>query len=217
MAWRADAAPELPGELMMWLPEPRVSTIALAQQEGFEPWRYFYEMRRDLQDPIESPAVPAGFAVRGYQIGADDEPVRLARNASFADHWGSLETPPERWQAQLVGASSFRPDQSFVATFDGGPTDGEVAAFVLAEEFDAETEAHGYRTGYVALVGTVRQARGHGLASALLHRQLASLRDGGYRHAELGVDSDSPTGAGRIYQRAGFGQFKKVTAAGKNI
>jgi ribosomal protein S18 acetylase RimI-like enzyme len=217
MAWGSDFAPGLPAELTMWLPQPRVSATALAMREGFEPWRYFFEMRRDLSDPVEILGVPAGFALREFRVGDDDEPVRLARNASFADHWGSLETSPERWRAQLVEATSFRPQHSFVATFEDGPTAGEIAAFVLGEEFDAETEAHGYRTGYIALVGTVRQARGHGLASALLNRQLASMSDDGYRYAELGVDSDSPTGAGRIYQRAGFSQFKRVTAVGKKI
>jgi GNAT superfamily N-acetyltransferase len=216
-AWRAEAAPELPAELTMWLPQQRVSTIALATAEGFQVWRYFFEMRRDLREPVETVAAPPGFTLREYRVGDDDEPVRLARNASFADHWGSLETTPERWRAHMIDATPFRPQHSFVATFDDGPQQGGIAAFVLAEEFEAETEARGYRTGYVALVGTVREARGHGLASALLARQLASMQDGGYAFAELGVDSDSPTGAGRIYQRAGFSQFKRVTAAGKKF
>lgn len=216
-AWRAEVAPELPAELTMWVAQQRVATAALATAEGFEPWRYFFEMRRDLQQPVEIDQAPTGFTLRPFRVGDDDEPVRLARNASFADHWGSLETSAERWQAHMVGAKPFRPQHSFVATFDDGPDQGGIAAFVLAEEFDAETEAHGYRTGYVALVGTVRAARGHGLASALLTRQLASMQDAGYRHAELGVDSDSPTGAGRIYQRAGFAEFKRVTAAGKKF
>lgn len=174
-------------------------------------------MQRDLQQPVDTVDAPIGFTLREYRPDDDDEPVRLARNDAFADHWGSLETPPERWRAHLTGASSFRSQHSFVATFDGGPHRGQIAAFVMAEEFDAETEMHGYRTGYTALVGTVRAARGRGLATALLARQLDSMRQGGYAYAELGVDSDSPTGAGRVYQRAGFTELRRVGVLGKTI
>ncbi|MDQ6658949.1 MAG: GNAT family N-acetyltransferase [Actinomycetota bacterium] len=215
-AWKAAAAPTVPGELLMWLEQHRVSTVALAQAEGFQIWRYFFRMQRDLADPVDTPAAPTGFAIRGYLDG-DQEVVRVARNLSFADHWGSLESTPERWHAHMTGSKSFRPQHSYLAIFDDGPDAGSVAAFVMAEEFDAETDAHGYRTGYIALVGTLRAARGHGLASMLLRRQLTSMRDDGYAYAELGVDSDSPTGAGRLYQRAGFFELERNSVAGKRF
>lgn len=193
-AWKEEKFPELPGELSVRLEQSRVSTAALAEAEGFQTFRYFFRMQRDLADPVKSCSAPTGFAVRKYRP-EDDDPVRLARNNAFADHWGSLESSPERWRAQMTGSKSFRPQHCYVAIFDSGEHAGSIAAFVMAEEFDAETHARGYRTGYIALVGTVRDARGHGLASVLLARQLQSMRDGGYARAELGVDSDSPTGA----------------------
>lgn len=212
-AWKEEKFPELPGELSMWLEQSRVSTAALADAEGFETFRYFFRMQRDLAQPVQKIPPAAGFTIRPY-MEADADPVRLARNDAFADHWGSLESSPERWQAHMVGAQAFRPQQSFVAVVDSGGRAGRIAAFVMAEEFDAETTARGYRTGYIALVGTVREARGNGLASALLARQLQSMQDDGYQRAELGVDSDSPTGAGRIYQRSGFVELERNRVAG---
>ena len=44
-----------------------------------------------------------------------------------------------------------------------------------------------------------------------------SLADGGFRMAELDVDADSPTGAGRIYARAGFRQRWQTETRGKRI
>jgi len=215
-AWKEEKYPDLPGELLMWIEQSRVSTAALADAEGFETFRYFFRMQRDLAQPVEKLAPAAGFTIRPY-LDADAEPVRLARNDAFADHWGSLESSPQRWQAQMVGAQAFRPQQSFVAVVDSGERAGRIAAFVMAEEFDAETAARGYRTGYIALVGTVREARGNGLASALLARQLQSMQEDGYQRAELGVDSDSPTGAGRIYQRSGFVELEHNRVAGKRF
>lgn len=215
-AWKAEVATGLSGELMMWLEQHRPSTIALAEAEGFETKRYFLRMQRDLAGPVDTPVAPTGFTIRGYLDG-DSEAVRVARNRTFADRWGSIENTPERWRAHMTGSKAFRPQHSYLATFDDGPDAGSIAAFVMAEEFDAETEARGYRTGYIALVGTERAARGHGLASVLLARQLTSMRDDGYAYAELGVDSDSPTGAGRIYQRAGFVEQERNRVAGKQF
>jgi ribosomal protein S18 acetylase RimI-like enzyme len=51
----------------------------------------------------------------------------------------------------------------------------------------------------------------------LLARTLAGLADAGYRYAELGVDADSPTGAGRLYERAGFVVVGQNIVAGKRF
>lgn len=221
-AWKQRDAPDREGELHLWADSNQAGTIALAESAGFEIWRHFYTMRRDLSDgsaPIETSDTATGFTVRPYAED-DAEPVRLARNNSFADHWGSVPTPPERWEALMVGSPDFRPQHSFVAEFaPGDPAIDElgtpIAAFVMAEEFDAQTEAEGFRTGYIALVGTTRPARGRGLASALLSRQLVSMQRDGYARAELGVDSASPTGAGRIYQRAGFTEARVTRSYGQ--
>lgn len=214
--WKRRDAPDLEGELSLWLEESRTSTVALAEAQGYETWRYFFRMQRDLSASVDIPDAPGGFIVRPYESD-DSEPARTARNLAFADHWGSVVSSPERWQAHMVGSAAFRADLSFVALFDDGPQAGDVAAFVLSEEFVGETEARGFRTAYVALVGTVRQARGHGLASVLLARQLEAAQRAGYAHAELGVDSDSPTGAGRVYERAGFAPLQRNRVAGKHF
>lgn len=215
-AWKQRDAPDLAGELTLWLEESRNSTVALAEAQEYETWRYFFRMQRDLSAPVDIPDAPEHFTIRPYTPD-DSETARTARNLAFADHWGSVVSSPERWQAHMVGSQSFRPDISFVALFDDGPHAGEVAAFVLSEEFVGETEARGFRTAYVALVGTVREARGHGLASVLLARQLEAAHQAGYAHAELGVDSDSPTGAGRVYERAGFVELQRNRVVGKHF
>ncbi len=203
--------PGLPGELKIWLDPERPRTVALVSAAGYETWRYFFRMRCDLHDSVPDVPVLADVAIRRYRP-SDDEAVRLVSNSSFADHWGSTPMDRERWRADYADSSSFRPEQSWVAVLGG-----EVAAFVMTSEFEAETRQRGYPTGYIARVGTTRGARGRGIAGALLARTLGGLADAGYRYAELGVDADSPTGAGRLYQRAGFVTIGRNPVAGKRF
>ena len=48
-------------------------------------------------------------------------------------------------------------------------------------------------------MGTLREHRGRGLASALLRHVLLEYRAAGYDEASLAVDSENPTGALGIY------------------
>ena len=169
-------------------------------------------MQRDLTEPIAPGRGADGYIIRQYR-SADESAVRAVRNLSFADHWGSTEMDAERWTAAFEGSTSFRPQHSRVAV----GADGEIAAFVVVQEFVSDTKSRGYATGYIALVGTLREARGRGLASALVTSVLESLAADGYRYAELGVDAESPTGAGRIYERLGFITLERDTVAGRRF
>ncbi|MET0966328.1 MAG: GNAT family N-acetyltransferase [Nakamurella sp.] len=204
-------APGLPGELKIWVEETRPTTAELVRQLGYETWRYFFRMRRDLTEPVPTTAGLAGLLIRQYRPEDDDAFLEVS-NASFGDHWGSTPMDRERWRAEFADSPSFRPELSYLALVDG-----DVVSFVLTSEFEADTEHRGYSTGYIARVGSLASVRGRGIASALLVRTLQALAQAGYRYAELGVDADSPTGAGRIYQRAGFTSIGRSYVAGKHF
>lgn len=206
---RERQAPGRPGELRIAAGERRAGAIAAIAAAGFAPRRYFFRMRADLRGPIPGPVSdPPGIRIRPFAV-EDDDAVRLAYNDSFADHWGSVPRDPDTWRAQCTGATSFRAGMSFVAEDASG-----IVGFVLASEHDADTAARGYRTGFVPQVGTVRAVRGRGIASALVARALAEMRSAGYAEAELDVDADSPTGAGRIYERLGFAVVSRERISG---
>ncbi len=161
----------------------------LLAAHGYEPARYFTDMRRDL------PGEPLGSTdprVRPYSPELA-EAVRLAHNDAFSTHWGSTSQSPERW-ADIVGARSFRADDSRVILGD----DGIVLAYVLCGEWvDREL--------YISLLGTRRSARGQGLARAVLQATVADAgASGRYDVVELGVDSANPTGADALYVSVGF-------------
>ncbi len=238
---RDDQAPGRPAELKVYVHESRSRTAHLMEAAGYERWRYFFRMRRELAGALPAIDVPSGVRIRRYR-DADDEPLRLVSNESFADHWGSSPLEPGLWRAQFAGSVAARPAHSWVAVDNGGADDnddghagdnaddggdgdpadggdfvGDIVSFVLCEEYDGDTELRGFRSGYLGRIGTVRRARGRGVATALIATTLAGMAADGYRRAELDVDSESPTGAGRIYQRLGFAPFARSVLYGKHF
>lgn len=199
MSLRERHAPGRAAELRATAADGRPGVLALLTAAGFRTRRWFERMTVDLAQPTPRPPDPAdGVLIRPWRP-ADDDAVRLVSNEAFADHFGSVPRDRERWVADVSGTHAFRPGACFVAE-----KDGRIIGFALAAEHEADSERRGRRTGYVSRVGTVRSARGRGIASALVCRVLDALREDGYGAAELDVDSDSPTGAGRLYARLGF-------------
>lgn len=175
------------------------SARALWSRRGYEAVRYFNLLTRPLPGPaLEVPEVPAVLASpRPDQA----EAVRRAHNLAFADHWGTAPQAPEPWRDHWTARSS----RLELSTLALGP-DGSVLSYVLAAQW-VEREL------YVNLVGTVPAARGRGLAAACLARTLglaAAAAD--LDRVDLDVDSESPTGATRLYDRLGF-TVKKTFAA----
>ena len=205
-------APGLPGEIRVWVDENRPGTRALAAAEGYEPWRYFFRMRAELDADVRPGPVPDGVTIRRFgvdDLAADHEAVRLVSNAAFADHWGSSPLDAERWRAEYVDSNSFRPRHSFVAEVGGA-----IVGYLLTAEFAGDTQARGFRTAYVSRIGTLGSVRGRGIGSALLAHTMADLAAHGYPFVELNVDADSPTGAGRLYERAGFATVSRNEIVG---
>lgn len=232
-------APGRPAELKVYAHDNRRRTAQLLTAAGYETWRYFFRMRRELDGELPPVAVPADVRIRRYR-DCDDEPLRLVSNESFADHWGSSPLEPALWRAQFAESVAARRAQSWVAVEVGGadsdhlghqdgegdhdgdgggnPAEaGDIVGFVLCEEYDGDTELRGFRSGYLGRIGTLRRARGRGVATALIATTLEGMAADGYRCAELDVDAESPTGAGRIYQRLGFRTFARSELYGKHF
>jgi mycothiol synthase len=170
----------------------------LYRRLGFEAVRWHDELLRPLVDLPEVP-VPAGVRLVPWP-GDRDEELRAARNAAFADHWGSTVVEPDVWQDFVYGHGS-RPDLSVVAVDDAS---GEVIGLCVNQAYPEDEAVTGRRDAWIANIGTVRAARGRGVGSAMLAWSLAAFAAAGFDHAALDVDSANPTGAGRLYRRLGF-------------
>jgi mycothiol synthase len=176
---------------------------SLMAEIGLLPERWSFVMRADLADRVpESPSpLPEGLVLRRY----DDSfaaAMHSAHNAAFVDHPNFTPWSDAMWEQWVTGSRNFRPQLSLVVV--GADRPDQVVAYLQTNEYDAYFEQTGRREAYVAKVGTVREHRGRGLASALLGHALLEYRAAGYDEASLDVDSENPTGALGVYRRAGF-------------
>jgi mycothiol synthase len=173
--------------------EPRVAALLTAH--GFREVRVFWSMTLRFDDPPPPPADVAGIDIRTLVPGQEREVYRCAAEA-FEDHWGDGFSSEESWLHRHVDASdSFDPELWFLAR-KGERLIGLLLAIAEAEEDPA--------LGYVGLLGVRREARGRGIGEALLRRSFVTFHRLGKRGAQLVVDSESSTGANRLYERVGM-------------
>jgi mycothiol synthase len=173
--------------------EPRVAALLTAH--GFHEVRVFWSMTLRFDGPPPPPADLAGIDVRTLVAGQEREVYACAAEA-FEDHWGDGFSSEESFLHRHVDASdTFDPELWFLAW------KGERLVGLLLANADAEEDPE---LGYVGLLGVRREARGNGIGEALLRRSFVRFYELGKRGAQLVVDSESSTGANRLYERVGM-------------
>lgn len=180
------------------------SASRMLGNRGYRVVRYYNELVLPLNGGVDVP-VPDGVEV--VSPGPEhEEATRLAHNDAFRDHWGSGAQAPEGWHDHWTGRAGRADVSTLVVT-----PEGQVLAYVLCSEW---VERH----LYVDLVGTVRAARGRGLArSALLRTIDLAGRSGDYDVVELGVDSQNPSRATRLYEAVGFTHHLQTLAMQRDL
>jgi mycothiol synthase len=191
----AERFPGRPLSLTSGCLSSNTGAVALHEQRGYQPVRWFHSMIRDLSAVIPRAVVPAGVQI----------------NEAFRDHWGSTETSAELW-AYFLASAAFRPEFSFLAYAGSEPL-----GMLISREHDAYTTRTGHRDLYISLVGTRAAGRKRGIATALLVTAMSAARAEGYDQASLGVDADSLTDAVRLYERVGFTVALTWTAYRKRL
>jgi GNAT superfamily N-acetyltransferase len=169
----------------------------LFASRGFSRARTFRMMRIELDDPSPAPAAVEGIRIRRLDPAAETRGVHEVLAEAFADHWGNVLPPFERWRYIAIEAegAGFDPGLWFVAV-DGDELVGAICC-------RART-ARDAGTAEVAILGVRRAHRRRGIGGSLLRAAFGEFRRRGIARAELEVDAESSTGATRLYERAGM-------------
>ena len=188
-----------------WGGDTQTGRAALADSNGYERIRWFFDMTRPNLDNIDVPPMPDGLELRPV-TDANRRQVWHADIEAFRDHWGGGDESDEALQRYLD--SPDHDDSLWLIAWDGD----QVAGGIINGIERGENEALGLNRGWLHSVFTRRPWRKRGLASALIGRSLTLLRERGMTSAVLGVDADNPTGALGLYERAGFEPTYRATA-----
>lgn len=189
----------VPARLRFHLEQQHTHQAALFRDAGYRIVRYYNEMHRPLADGFPEPVLADGLEIVGF--GPElHEPVRLAHNEAFRDHWGSEPRDEEGW-GFVVNDPLARPDLSAVAV---ERATGRVAGYQLASYDEVSAASRGYKEGYTDLLGVRREFRGRGVAQALLADAMRRFAAAGMDKASLDVDSENPTGALALYRKMGY-------------
>jgi ribosomal protein S18 acetylase RimI-like enzyme len=152
-------------------------------------------MMVELGDEGPAALLPEGIELSPFRPGLDSRAVYDALHEAFRDHWGQGMRAYEDWAGRVAGRHELAPCFVLVAR------EGEQIAGALVGRVGtgADPEA-----GSVVELGVRRPWRGRGLGLALLHMAFDEFRRHSLARARLIVDSESPTGATRLYDRAGM-------------
>jgi mycothiol synthase len=172
--------------------------VKALEKASYRKVRRFWRMRIDFNAMQPEPAWPEGINVRNMLPGEERKAIQVLRDA-FHDHWGHVDTPFEdefeRWQQMMHSGDWFDPSLWFFA-MDGD----EIAGFSYCRD-----HLEGYPDlGWVAQLGVLRPWRQRGLGLALLQHSFAELQRRGRQKVGLAVDTDSITGALRLYEKVGM-------------
>jgi mycothiol synthase len=179
--------------LMAYISEADHLVRDLYEQAGYRVMRHSYRMEISLESAPIPPHWPEGYAVRTMRPG-EEERVYEAHMDSFADTWLFAREPFEVWSHWFVKDNGFDPSLWFLVE-----TGDELAGIALTRVSDNEPGL-----AWVRILGVLPKFRQRGLAQALLQHTFGEYARRGLERVGLGVDAENPTGAVRVYERAGM-------------
>lgn len=160
----------------------------LLARRGYAHVRTFWHMQIALGSPVSTTTPPEGIAIRPYRHDADAKAIFDAIEEAFQDHWG------------------YEPYQFDLHVEQMGRVDPRLASLATEDE-EVVGAAHGRvveGAGWIDVVAVRRAWRGRGIGKALLLRSFEGFAELGVGSVLLNVDSESPTGATRLYEKAGM-------------
>ncbi len=209
---------EAPEDARVWLRQMRPSTDtaarALLLQQGYQIVRHDFHMLIEMEAdvPPPEPVIPPGITIRPIVFEKELETLVRTCNAIFRDHWGHIERPFEElykgWLRWIDATPGYDSSLWFLA-LDGD----EIVGMSLC----CPTTIQDPEMGRVDSLGVQRRWRRRGLALALLRHSFRVLHQRGKRKVSLEVDTQSLTGATRLYEKVGMHLHRQTDTYEKEL
>ena len=187
------------------------------EQCGFRKVRTWWQMKRPVTpeeaDLVPDPArwVQDRVTVRLVRRNDDGLPealdlhgVHQVLERAFADHFNSWEETFQEFVHRLREDPGHRWDHWWLAELDDPDLPGIGPRPVGALVGTHVESATGPDGSYVSYIGVLDDARGQGVAKALLRTIIADAAARDRAYVGLEVDADSPTGATGLYESLGW-------------
>ena len=159
-------------------------------REGYSLVRRFWQMALDLEDWVAPPFPELDHVSLRVMDASETDAVYGVLAEAFIDHFGPWPSR-EEWTAEMLGSETYDPTTWFVAESDG--------RMVGALTADLRSG-----TGHIVDLGVRKDWRKRGIARALMQLSFENFRRRGVTRVSLGVDSESQTGATRLYESLGM-------------
>lgn len=197
----------LPKVLWRGVYEHQEDEIDLLDRNGYSVVRYYDELIRDLDTPIDAHPLSDGLRLVPESVAGEGDDLRV-HNEAFKDHWGSQPWTADRWDH--FKNEFYLPEASYVV-YDGDDPVGHIFSTSYPHDFDDR----GFTHAWIESLAVIRSHRKRGVASALVTRALRDFVEMGMEHALLDVDSENPTGAYGLYEQLGFVHDRRTVAMTK--
>jgi mycothiol synthase len=190
--------------VLSWCLGPDDPARRLFDSKGYSEVRRYYRMTIDLDGAPAEPDWPDG--IRVATLRDEDAAVfHETVNEAFVDEWNFVPTSFDDWRQERMEAPGFDPKLWFLAW------DGDEVAGV------ARCDPRRFEGGWVGALGVRKPWRRRGIGIALLHHAFQEFGRRGETHVGLGVDTQNPTGATSLYERAGMRVAYEAIAFAKEV
>ncbi|HNB51053.1 MAG TPA: GNAT family N-acetyltransferase [Anaerolineales bacterium] len=170
--------------------QPMVTNEPMAQalkQAGYTFELAFQKMVISAAQMPEVETPPPGLLICPFRIGVDEQKAYEADEEASQDKGYSSPVPFEKWVSRMLN----NPEFCFLA-WDGE----QIAGGVYTQIFEGQ--------GLIHHLGVRRPWRNRGLGARLMQQTFAACYLAGVRKIWLEVDTQSLTGANRLYEKLGM-------------
>lgn len=193
--------------LFSWVEDVDQAAKEILAREQFLPERYWWQMEIQMEATPPTPTWPDGIRVRMFIPGQDEQRTHHALAESFSTNGDEPYSSFDEWLQFGVESESFDPALWFLAVEDND----EIAGVILCE---LRTDS---ARGWISEVAVRPKWRKRGLGQALLYHAFGEFYQRNIYKCALVVDAANPSGATRLYERAGMHASNHVEIRYKKV